>query len=633
MRKSVLALVLLVSAFAQAQTGLQWQQGLNPLNTGWRTHAGDNPAWAAPAFNDSGWQLAVLDEPLPSTPGKDDERWYRLRINLPAEHPPLALLVDWSDGAYELNLNGRLLPGSTFLPSWRITYPKPREFPIDASGPVTIALRTRIPATFGRYQASRFLHVSLGTAAVVADAARAEQSRRLDSVLIGVGIHLLLAFAALPLVLLSRLQSDHREYLWVGLNFLFLAGYYFGWIAQQGFGTLSQFYFFGLPALYLAPIAQIEFTFSFAGRPVTRAWRAYQVLLLGAAPVLVPLLWWNHILAAAPYDAIEAALLLPASAILPVLLLVWYRRGNREAGWLILPSLLPLFSICIADLGIVGGALGSAHLAAVMHPIPLGSLSFYVFDPGDLIYLLAIATVVFLRFNQISRQQARSAAELEAAQRVQSLLLRSAHAQGTRFRIEAVYRPAAEVGGDFFHAAEIDAVTRIVVGDVSGKGLGAAMLVSALIGALDANRDTDPSAVLKQLNEMLLLRQQGGFTTCLLLRADPSGTLTIANAGHLAPYIDGCELTLENGLPLGLSADGSYAESTFTLAPGAQLTMLTDGVAEARSPSGELFGFDRAAAISTQSAEEIAHAAQQFGQEDDITVLTLAFAPAEVLHA
>jgi serine phosphatase RsbU (regulator of sigma subunit) len=211
--------------------------------------------------------------------------------------------------------------------------------------------------------------------------------------------------------------------------------------------------------------------------------------------------------------------------------------------------------------------------------------------------------------------------------------LRSAHAQGTRFRIEAVYRPAAEVGGDFFHAAEIDAVTRIVVGDVSGKGLGAAMLVSALIGALDANRDTDPSAVLKQLNEMLLLRQQGGFTTCLLLRADPSGTLTIANAGHLAPYIDGCELTLENGLPLGLSADGSYAESTFTLAPGAQLTMLTDGVAEARSPSGELFGFDRAAAISTQSAEEIAHAAQQFGQEDDITVLTLAFAPAEVLHA
>lgn len=623
MRKSVLALVLLVSAFAQAQTGLQWQQGLNPLNTGWRTHAGDNPAWASPAFNDSGWQPAVLDEPLPSTPGKDDERWYRLRINLPAEHPPLALLVDWSDGMYEVYLNGNLLPGAALLSTWRITSPKPREFFIDASGPVTIALRTRIPATFRHYQAGRFLHVSLGTAAAVADAVRAEQSRRLDSVLIGISIHLLLALAALPLVLLSRLQRDHREYLWVGLNFLFLACYYFGWLAHQGFGALSQFFFLGLPALYLAPVAQIEFTFSFAGRPVTRVWRAYQVLLLAAAPVLVPLLWWNHILSAAPYDAVEAALLLPASAILPVLLLAWYRRGNREAGWLILPSLLPLFSICIADLGIVGGALGSAHLAAVMHPILLGPLSFYVFDPGDLIYLLAIATVVFLRFNQISRQQARSAAELEAAQRVQSLLLRSAHAEGTRFRIEAVYRPAAEVGGDFFHAAEIDAVTRIVVGDVSGKGLGAAMLVSALIGALDANRDTDPSAVLKQLNEMLLLRQQGGFTTCLVLRADPSGTLTIANAGHLAPYIDGCELTLENGLPLGLSADGSYAESTFTFAPGAQLTMLTDGVAEARSPSGELFGFDRAAAISTQSAEEIAHAAQAFGQEDDITVLSL----------
>jgi hypothetical protein len=634
MHKSVLALALLVSAIAQAQTALQWQQGLNPLNTGWRTQTSDNPAWASPAFNDSGWQPAVLNEPLPSTPGKDEERWYRLRIDLPAEHPPLALLVDWSAGMYEVYVNGNLLPGAALLPTWRITSPKPRDFFIDASGPVTIALRTRIPATFRHYQAGRFLHVSLGTAAAVADAVRAEQSRRLDSALIGISIHLLLALAALPLVLLSRLQRDHREYFWVGLNFLFLACYYFGWLAHQGFGALSQFFFLGLPALYLAPVAQIEFTFSFAGRPVTRVWRAYQVLLLAAAPVLVPLLWWNHILSAAPYDAIEAALLLPASAILPVLLLAWYRRGNREAGWLILPSLLPLFSICVADLGIVGGALGSAPLAALMHPIPLGELSFFVFDPGDLVYLLAIAAVVFLRFNEVSRQQARSAAELEAAQRVQSLLLRSAHAEGTRFRIEAVYRPAAEVGGDFFHAAEIDGVTRIVVGDVSGKGLGAAMLVSALIGALDANRDTDPSALLKQLNEMLLLRQQGGFTTCLVLRVDLDGAVTLANAGHIPPYMDGREQSLDYGLPLGLVKDAFYNESTLVLRSGHQLTLVTDGVPEATDPTtGELFGFERTAAISTRSAEEIALAAQQFGQEDDITVLTLAFAPAEVLHA
>ncbi|HUY95658.1 MAG TPA: SpoIIE family protein phosphatase, partial [Terracidiphilus sp.] len=94
------------------------------------------------------------------------------------------------------------------------------------------------------------------------------------------------------------------------------------------------------------------------------------------------------------------------------------------------------------------------------------------------------------------------------------------------------------------------------------------------------------------------------------------------------PYRNGEEVPLESGLPLGVIADAEYFETTFTLAPGNQLTFLSDGVVEAQSSTGELFGFDRTAAISTQSAEQIAAAAQAFGQEDDITVLTLTFAPA-----
>jgi hypothetical protein len=431
--------------------------------------------------------------------------------------------------------------------------------------------------------------------------------------------------AAIPLVLLSRLQRNHREYLWVGLNLLCLANVN---IAL----TPALFVFLELPAIYLAPITQVEFAFSFAGRPVTRIWRVYQAVIVVGIFTLLPLLWIGK-LDFFPYQAIEAALLIPAMAILPVLLFVWYRQGNREAGWLIVPSLFPLLSICVIDLGLIGTWLGARPLAVLLNPIPIGSFTFSPPEPANLLYLFAIGIVIFLRFNRVSHQQARSATELEAAQRVQSLLMRSAHTEGTRFRIEAVYRPAAEVGGDFFHTAEIDGVTRIVVGDVSGKGLGAAMLVSALIGALDANLDTNPSALLKQLNALLLLRQQGGFTTCLVLRADPSGALTIANAGHLAPYIDGCELTLENGLPLGLSADANYAESRFTLAPGRQLTMLTDGVVEARSEKGELLGFDRLAKLSLNSAAEIADTAKAFGQDDDITVLTLQRNSSKAAHA
>jgi serine phosphatase RsbU (regulator of sigma subunit) len=110
------------------------------------------------------------------------------------------------------------------------------------------------------------------------------------------------------------------------------------------------------------------------------------------------------------------------------------------------------------------------------------------------------------------------------------------------------------------------------------------------------------------------------------MRADPDGALTMANAGHLPPYCDGEELAVESGLPLGLDAQSSYDEAKFALRSGAQLTLLTDGVVEARSTTGELFGFARAQAWSRKSAEQIVEAARAFGQDDDITVVTLTLA-------
>lgn len=89
----------------------------------------------------------------------------------------------------------------------------------------------------------------------------------------------------------------------------------------------------------------------------------------------------------------------------------------------------------------------------------------------------------------------------------------------------------------------------------------------------------------------------------------------------LHQYLAGKELPLENGLPLGLSPESTCAESTFQLALGQQLTLLTDGVVEARDKTGELFGFERTAALSIQPAETIAETAKAFGQDDDITVL------------
>ncbi len=197
------------------------------------------------------------------------------------------------------------------------------------------------------------------------------------------------------------------------------------------------------------------------------------------------------------------------------------------------------------------------------------------------------------------------------------------------FALASIYRPAGEVGGDFFQIVAMkDGGVLVVIGDVSGKGMPAAMTVSLLVGTFRtlAHYTQSPSEILAAMNTRMLARSSGGFTTCLVLRSDAHGLLTIASAGHIPPYLAGKELPLENGLPLGLAAGTVYAECSFQLVPDQQVTLLTDGVVEARDNAGTLFGFERSAALSIEPAEAIARTAQAFGQDDDITVLTLSYA-------
>ncbi len=257
------------------------------------------------------------------------------------------------------------------------------------------------------------------------------------------------------------------------------------------------------------------------------------------------------------------------------------------------------------------------------------------FGPIAMILFGAVAIAIFVReLIDDQREKQRLAAEFEAGRAMQQVLLGAELPSFSGLRIDSVYMPAGEVGGDFFQVLPApDSGVLIAVGDVSGKGLRAAMTVSTILGALRALPVVPPAKLLHTLNRALIGRLQGGLVTCCMAHIAPGGTTTIANAGHLAPYLDGEELTLESGLPLGVTTDIDYPEFTFVLAPGDTLTFLSDGVVEAQSPSGELYGFERTRALSTRSAEQIAAAAQAFGQHDDITVLTLHYAPSEVLHA
>jgi hypothetical protein len=224
-----------------------------------------------------------------------------------------------------------------------------------------------------------------------------------------------------------------------------------------------------------------------------------------------------------------------------------------------------------------------------------------------------------------AQTQAAFAAELHAASTVQQLLLQSASCSIPGFNVDSVYLPASEVGGDFYFVSSApDGSLTAIVGDVSGKGITAAMRVAMILGVLRRETAFDPGNILSELNNALIAQGQLGFTTACCIRISLSGDFVLANAGHIAPYISGCEITTAPALPLGLVADQAYELVHGHLAVDERLVLLSDGVPEARAQDGELYGFERLSGLTLMSALEIAEAAQAFGQEDDITVLTIA---------
>ena len=211
------------------------------------------------------------------------------------------------------------------------------------------------------------------------------------------------------------------------------------------------------------------------------------------------------------------------------------------------------------------------------------------------------------------RTQQRMAQELEAARQVQNLLVSGGQTAAENLEISTAYLPAQEVGGDFYYVLDGRVV---VLGDVWGKGLKAAMLVSLLIGVLRDTTQRRPAAVLDALNRAIAGQVDGGFVTCVCARFETDGDATFANAGHLPPYLDGTEINLDAHFPLGVIREIQYTETTVRISPGSVVTLVSDGVVEAMNARRELFGFDRTREISTTNAVKIVEAASAWGQSE-----------------
>jgi serine phosphatase RsbU (regulator of sigma subunit)/predicted ester cyclase len=247
-----------------------------------------------------------------------------------------------------------------------------------------------------------------------------------------------------------------------------------------------------------------------------------------------------------------------------------------------------------------------------------------------------------LQRERIERERVEQ--ELQVARRIQQASLPKEVPELTGWQITPYYQPAREVGGDFydFHLLSEGRVG-LVVGDATGKGVPAALVMSTTCGMLQAVSEaldsSSPGEVLERVNEALTIRiPDNMFVTCFYAVLDPkSASLRYANAGHDLPYLhhsgDAEELRAR-GMPLGLMPGMSYEEKETVLQEGDSALLYTDGSVEAHDPKGEMFGFPRLRAFVAAHAQErslgdllleelYSFVGEGWEQEDDITLLTL----------
>jgi hypothetical protein len=630
MRRILPALLLCLGGAAWGQASIEaFPSGAVLLSDGWRYQPGDNPAWASPQLDDSGWQQL---NPQPQSDMCPTSCWYRLRVQLPAHPGALTILLIAQGGVTEAYIDGARAGTEHFEPTWTVREQVEDLLEVPAEKE-SVVLAVRIHPPRVAFDANEAVNLSawIGSPDAVKRVAELHRSKRLLRFVGSGAINLVILLAGIGSLLLFFSQRAFREYLWLGIYLVVVGtGGGLSTAAIYAFapGILNDLY--SDPAIYLTIVAQIEFTYAFIRKRPNRMWRVYEAALL-VCP-LVALLCALGIVHNGAYFLLESAVTLPAALLLPVVLLYWHRRGNAEARWLILPSVGPAIAVMLMNASEIGSVF-SWNLEALERPILLWhEVPLFYNDLADGIFLLAIGVVMYFRFTRLSREQARAAGELEAAREIQRQPVPATLPELAGCRLESAYIPASEVGGDFYQVLpQPNGAWLFVVGDVSGKGLKAAMTGALAIGAIRtlAAEDLQPGALMTRLNRQVVAARSGGFITCLCAVLALDGTLTLANAGHLAPYRNGEEVELEFGLPLGLTDVPEYEQTTLELQIGDRITLMTDGVVEAQSESGELFGFDRTKAISRQSAEQIANAAQAFGQEDDITVLAITFARGE----
>jgi hypothetical protein len=637
-----------------------------PLYGPWRFRTGDSPVdaatgvpqWAEAGFDDSAWEEVSL-KPRPgwTDPYNGDPRyvpgwtaqghpgymgyaWYRLRVPATAKNDAQLAIAcpTYVDDGYQVFANGKLLGGfgnfdnpsgppvaSSTMPATLLT-PKPAANSGNA-GMQVIAFRVwmgPMGLTHSPYAGGLHYAPYLGTAGAI------EARTRMDWLELAAqsayapfeGVLLfLLGIVAASLILFDRTD---KVYLWVAAVLLFTA------LADAALTTytlthlLSQrayFMFFDVFAnpLVLCGWIMVWWYWFRLRRP---AWMPKAIAALMLLYMVTKAIGGDFFYGAELHPPARAFNLISVAVrliFLPLLIFIiglGIRKQSAER-WLVLPAVAPLIVAQFAS-----------ELIVLNLPVkwsPFG-ITIFVGQVSNLVSAGAISLLLLRRLLLSVRRQRQMALDVRQAQEVQRVMLPEARMVAPGLAIESEFRPADQVSGDFFQIIPhpSDGSLLIVVGDVNGKGLRAGMLVAMLVGAIrsTAHFESDPAVMLRTLNQRLMGR---GVATSMAVKIDADGRAVLANAGHLPPYLNGEALAVEGSLPLGIIDGAECSVMRFQLNGGDRLVLMSDGVAEAKNPDGQLLGFERVHHMLRDAAPiaEVVRAAQGFGQQDDISVISI----------
>jgi hypothetical protein len=639
---ALLVILLLVcwggALYAQSFDLVMGRLPVASLDGLWRFHTGDNPAWADPSFDDSQWPQLRSDKGWYSQgyPGYAGMAWYRFKVQAPAGLDHLTLFLPHIYTNYEVYADGQKIgsygkmpPGPVPYGGWSYQiYTLP---PGNASSrQIEIAIRVWHWQGWAEHSGGPESFALIGDSSMIQTLYDAAQGRQLFGYTNTIILSLLQTFAAIAVFMLFLLRRAEREYLYFSLILAFSAvhGWALLWFWLQPSPVTFMSTIQVVAGILCVGLAQLAFYRQLLkARRSTFYWVSAACLLAGIAYVILI----NSSLLPAPFNSYQFALvvflaILPNSLWILSLLFLRALQNLEDARLLLLPVLLQTLASLFQNAAIITFSAGWQHRLAydiplISHPFPIS-----IEEAGNLLFLLAVFAILILRFTRTRSQEERFAAEVQAARKVQRYLIPEHLPDTPGLVIESVYRPSREVGGDFFQVVPnaADGSTLIVVGDVAGKGMEAGMLATLIVGGIRtaASFTTEPLRILSLLNE----RMQGrGLATCVALHIQRDGSATLANAGHLPPYLNGQEMAMEGALPLGAVPGITFPVLRFKLAEGDALMLMTDGVAEAQDAEGRLFGFERIAEMLRKgvAAAVLATAAQDFGQVDDITVLTV----------